>query len=121
MIRYNKGKLRESGKKQEYYQRVGYRHEKRRDKIVYQRTLLVLLTLMNILAGVALEAVETEAEQQHATENLQKELILRRIYKLHHETHAKACKQCIEQVTGGRSETGNKAIPPALVKRTLYA
>ena len=76
---------------------------------------------MDILAGVTLEAVKAEAEQQYATENLQKELILRRIYKLHHEAHAKACKQCIEQVAGGRSETGDKAIPPALVKRTLYA
>ena len=121
MVRYHERKLGEGGKEQEYYQWIGHRYEERRHEVVQQRALLVLLAFVHILSGVALEAIESEAEEQYAAEYLQAELILRLVDEFHDEAHAEACDKCIEQVAGSSSQSCYETIPPTFIKCALHA
>ena len=96
------------------------RYEERRDAVVHQGTLLVA-RLGHVLHRVAFEAVDSEHEEHQTAENLKIELVLGVAHKIHHKTHAQACKQSIYNVAACGTHTCYKPIPATLVECTLDA
>ena len=113
-IRYDEGKLREGGHEEEHDERIGECYEERRDAIVHQGTLLVA-RLVHVLHRIALEAVDSEYEEHQTAENLKIKLVLGVTHKIHHKTHAQACKQSIYNVAECGTHTCYKPIPATLV------
>ena len=119
-IRYDESKLREGGHEEEHDERIGECYEERRDAVVHQGTLLVA-RLVHVLHRVAFEAVDSEHEEHQTAENLKIELVLGVAHKIHHKTHAQACKQSIYNVAACGTHTCYKPIPATLVECTLDA
>ena len=119
-IRHHEGKLSEGGHEEKHDERIGERYEKRRYAVVHQCALLVA-RLVHVLHRVAFEAVDSEHEEHQTAENLKIELILGVAHKIHHKTHAQACKQSIYNVAACGTHTCYKPIPATLVECTLDA
>ena len=119
-IRHYEGKLGKGGHEEEHDERIGERYEKRRYTVVHQRALLVA-RLVHVLHRVTLEAVDSKHEEHQASENLKIELVLGVAHKIHHKTHAQACKQSIYNVAECGTHTCYKPIPATLVECTLDA
>ena len=116
----HKGKLGKRSHKEEYDERIAERNQERRNAVMQKRALLIA-RLVHILHRIALEAINTEYQQQDTSKNLKIELVLGIIYKIHHKTHAQACKQSIYNVAACGTHTCYKPIPATLVECTLDA
>ncbi len=111
-------KLGEGGHEQEHDKRIGQCDKERRQPIMEERTLLVA-ALMHVPRRIALEAVDTKDEQEQTTENLEIELILGVVDKIHHKAHSQSREKCIHDVAAGSAHTGHETIPAPLVQRAL--
>ena len=73
----DEGKLCKGSHEKEYDQRIGEGDKKRRQSIVEQRSLTFVLRMMRHLLGrVRTKAEETKKQQDNATRDLEKELVL---------------------------------------------
>lgn len=114
MVGHNKCQLGIASHEKEYDQRVRERHEECRHAVMHQRALLVSAD-MNLLRGVALEAVDAEKQEHDASAYLKIEEIAALLDELHDETHAKSGDESVENVAHCGTDASHKAIPTPLV------
>ncbi len=117
-IRNDEGKLGEGGHEEEHDERIAQRDQEGRNPVVQEGALLVA-RLVHVLHRIALEAVDSEHQQHQSTENLQVELVLRIIHKIHHETHSQAREQRIHNVAARGPNARDKPVPTPLVQSAL--
>lgn len=70
--------------------------------------------------GVGAVTIDTEQQQHNATTYLQNEAVVLVAHEVHDKTHSESGKECVDDVAHAGSDTCNKAIPSAFVKRALY-
>ena len=116
--RDDKRKLSETCHEQQDDQWVGNSYEKGGDTIVYQCAFYVA-ALVHVLCGIGAVTENAERQQHQASQQLQVETVFAVVHDVHHETHAHTRNQCVEQVACRGTYAGDKAIPTALVQRTL--
>ena len=117
-IRYDESKLREGGHEEEHDERIGEGDEKGRQAVVEQCALLVA-ALVHILHRIALEAINTEYQQQDTSKNLKIELVLGIVDKIHHKTHTQTREHGIHDVAASSADACHKTIPAPLVQSAL--
>lgn len=76
---------------------------------------------MYFLRRIRLIAVYAKRHQHYAAKYLKDKTVLVIIDYIHNKTHAKTCYQRIDKIADCGPDTGNKAIPPPFVQRTLNA
>ena len=116
----DEGKLGKEKDEEEDDKRVGQRNEKSRDAVVCQCPLLVLIALVHVLCRVGAVTIDTEQQQHNAAAYLQNEAVVLVAHEVHDKTHSESGKECVDDVAHAGSDTCNKAIPSAFVKRALY-
>ena len=117
---HHEGKLGKEKDEEEDDKRVGQRNEKSRDAVVCQCPLLVLIALVHVLCRVGAVTIDTEQQQHNAAAYLQNEAVVLVAHEVHDKTHSESGKECVDDVAHAGSDTCNKAIPSAFVKRALY-
>ena len=117
-IGHHKGKLCKRSHKEEYDERIAERNQKRSNAVMQKRALLIA-RLVHILHRIALEAIDTEYQQQDTSKNLKIELVLGVIHKVHHKTHTETRKERINNIAQRSTDTRNETIPAALVQSAL--
>ena len=86
-----------------------------------QGALARSVALMNFTRRVGTITIYSEKQKHNATAYLKNETATLVLDKLHHETHAKACKKSIYKVAYRRTDACDKSIPAAFVQRALDA
>jgi len=121
VLGYDESELGKGCHEKKHDEGVGEGDYKGGDEVVEQGALLFLLAGVHLLAGVGVETVQAEAEEQYGAEYLQEELILGVVDEVHYETHAEACDEGVDEIGEGCTETRDEAIPASFVEGTLYA
>ena len=77
--------------------------------------------MRHLLGRVRTKAEETKKQQDNATGDLEKELVLGILQRLHDEAHAQSHNQRIDDVAHRRPNTSHKTIPATFVQSALDA
>ena len=76
---------------------------------------------MHVAGGVGAETDNAEGEKHQAAGDLEEEAVLCVVHHVHHETHAHAGDDGVDQVAQRRAHAGHHAIPATFVQGALYA
>ena len=120
MIGHHKGETCKQGYEEQHDEGVGKGHEKCRDEVVEQ-CALVFRRGRHAGLRLAAEHVEPEDEEHGTACKLHLEHVGCIADEVHHERHAQACHQSIQQIADCSPKTGHQAIKQTFAQGALYA
>ena len=117
---YDKGEHVVEGDEEEDNQRVGERNEKRSREVVQQRALFRGYGAQ-ALARVGAEEIQPEDEEHDAADEFHPEEVALVVDKVHHERHAEARDEGVDEIAQCRARAGDEAVVAPLLHGALYA
>ena len=76
---------------------------------------------MHILRRISTPGIDTKAQQENTAYDLQVELVLLVIDKVHDKRHTESRNSGIENIAYGGTDTCHQPVPAALLQRTMHA
>ena len=117
MIRHDEAHTREESQEEEDYQGVAHRNGESREGVVPERSALAARLVG--LGRFRVVGIGSEQEEQYAAQYLEVEDRGGPLDEVHHEAHAQARRNGVDEVAHSSPAARGKAVPAAFVEGTL--